>query len=280
MHRSSPSSPRVCAALTALALFLTLLQGLAAANDDNNTGGGARGSFSSGSSADAPRPRLGRPYRSGNGNDDARASSSLSSSSLLVSPAADPGTGWRQLQRLPDVVTFTGDTTNASASAGNPVGSCGGNTGCINGCPSHFYKLIATRNVTSGARVEVSSCQALDPGSPDAPFNIRTYVWKGGSGSACGSFTCVGKDGALYLLACCNRTNKTSHGCFERPASSDDACRVTDDGTQRFKFSAMGGEEYYIQVTSDSPDAFGKYSLAIATYYDYPMELFTKVDGK
>jgi hypothetical protein len=39
-------------------------------------------------------------------------------------------------------VYFTDDTTGAPVSAGNPAtASCGGMTGCINGCRSRFYRV-------------------------------------------------------------------------------------------------------------------------------------------
>jgi hypothetical protein len=54
---------------------------------------------------------------------------------------------------------------------------------------------------------------------------------------------------------------------------------MNDDGVQRFSFAAVGEEEYYIQVTSDSPEGFGEYNIYISTYDAERLEVFTKVDG-
>jgi hypothetical protein len=156
------------------AFFLTLLRGLAVA---------AAAAAGAVAVADAPPSRLGSSHWHGNDN-GARAASSL------LARTTESTT--RQLQKVPYVVGFAGNTTGATPSAGNPVGSCGGSSGCINGCPSEFYKLVAKRNSNDSVWLQVSGCAVRDEGSPVDPFRVRTYVWKGAPNSACGGFTCVG----------------------------------------------------------------------------------------
>jgi hypothetical protein len=83
---------------------------------------------------------------------------------------------------------FTGDTTGAPLSAGNPVeqyvGGCQGYTTCINGCRSVFYKVKGRPSLYTD--VGATTCGA-------ASFQQRLYVWEAGGASAgCSTFTCVG----------------------------------------------------------------------------------------
>jgi hypothetical protein len=168
------------------AFFLTLLRGLAVA-----VAAAAAAGPEAVAVADAPPSRLGSSHWQSNGN-GARAASSAASSAASWPLARTTESTTRQLQKVPYVVGFAGNTTGATPSAGNPVGSCGGSSGCINGCPSEFYKLVAKRNSNDSVWLQVSGCAVRDEGSPDEPFRVRTYVWKGAPNSACGSFTCVG----------------------------------------------------------------------------------------
>jgi hypothetical protein len=74
--------------------------------------------------------------------------------------------------------SISDDTTGAALSSGNPVvaGGCAGLTSCVNGCPSHLYKIAGG----------IGSMEAATCGS-----NHQIYVWKG-SGSLCSTFTCEG----------------------------------------------------------------------------------------
>lgn len=73
--------------------------------------------------------------------------------------------------------SYSGGTSGAPASAGNPTGSCNGLSGCISGCPSHFYKVTGS----TGETIDTNTC---------GNYNQRTYVWKG-SNDACSTFTCI-----------------------------------------------------------------------------------------
>jgi hypothetical protein len=78
-------------------------------------------------------------------------------------------------------VLFTDSTTAAPVSAGNPAtASCGGLTGCINGCRSRFYRVTGG----IGNPITATTCY-------HSYFPQRLYVWKG-TGSDCSTFTCTG----------------------------------------------------------------------------------------
>jgi hypothetical protein len=87
--------------------------------------------------------------------------------------------------------SFSGNTTGAPFSNGNPAATCGlgpGPGSCINGCRSDFYRI--TTHGSSGT-IQALACRDA---AATAAFYPRIYVWEGNS-TVCSTFSCVNGTG-------------------------------------------------------------------------------------
>jgi hypothetical protein len=76
--------------------------------------------------------------------------------------------------------SFSGNTTGAPFSNGNPAATCGlgpGSGSCINGCRSDFYRITTHGSGT----IQALACRDA---AATAAFYPRIYVWEGNSTAA------------------------------------------------------------------------------------------------
>jgi hypothetical protein len=177
---------------------------------------------------------------------------------------------------------FSGDTTGAPLSTGNPTTMCGSGTSCINGCRSDFYRVTGG----AGGRIQATTCRD----AATTTFDSRIYVWQGSS-AVCSTFSCINGTGTYQAQRegggerRLPETLTWAHWSLLRSHSPTRATTAAGSGNcpsgmvgADLAFTAVPGAEYIVQVTGDSAADFGLYDLGL---YNLESNYFnaTKVAG-